>query len=244
MALRTRTPAETDTRAPLRGSSGQVFDVDGPDTTRSKSKLPEIALGVLLVAVFALGGLYLQTTSGEKTVVIALANPVERGEVVALEDLTYVSIGTDDPINVLGQNDSGVVVGRVALNDMAAGTLITGEHVTGGSVVELGDGVVGMALEPGEFPSLSMRSGDVVSVVLMPSANDPAALDGDLAQIAELAEQQILVDAAVVVEVAPIGQQGSLFVSLTMEESEAALVARAASQNRIRLVEISEEAGS
>ena len=81
-------------------------------------------------------------------------------------------------------------------------------------------------------------------LVLMPSANDPAALDGDLTQIAELAEQQILVDAAIVVEVAPIGQQGSLFVSLTMGDSEAALVARAASQNRIRLVEISEEAGS
>ena len=241
------TRSSSDRRAPLRGTRGQLFDLDGPATPKSKSRLPEIAMGVLLVTGFALASLWWQTSQTETTPVIALGVGVERGDVIDLDDLVLVEISTEDEINVLGKNDSGVVVGRVALSDMAAGTFITGDHVTGGSIVELGDGVVGLSLGPGEFPSLSMRAGDVVDVVLTPSASDTSALESDLAAIrdgTDTSGDQVIVRGASVVEVATIGNQGQLFLSLTMSDAEAAIVARAASQDRVRLVEVSEEAAS
>jgi hypothetical protein len=229
--------------APLRGSRGQIFDLEPPQPKR-RSRLPEIALGVLLIAGFGLAGLWWQMASTNPTPVIALAVDVDRGDVIDLEDLQLVHIQTDDPLNVLDQHESGEVVGRLALSDMAAGTLLTTDDVTGGSVVEAGDGIVGLALAAGEYPSLAMRAGDMVDVVLTPGSADDSAVDGDLPSILALAEGRVLVAGAMVVEVAEIGNQGDVFVALTTTESEAALVARAASLDRVRLVEVSGGSGS
>jgi hypothetical protein len=228
--------------APLRGSRGQVFDLE-PPRPASRSRFPEIALGMLLISGFGLGGLWWQLSSGSPTPVIALAVDVSRGEVVDLEDLQLVHLRSDDPLNVLGEHDSGLVVGRVALSDMAAGTLITADDVTGGSDLEPGAGVAGLSLSAGEYPSLAMRAGDVVAVVLTPGASDASAVEGGRDAILEAAGDQVLVERAVVVEVAEVGNQGLVFTSLAMSEAEAVLVARAASLDRVRLVEVSEGSG-
>ncbi len=220
-------------RARLNGHAEPTINLGAaPDHTR-KRRLPEMAAGLLLVAVCALGALWWQASSTERQPVLALRNAVERGQVIQLDDLQVVSIDTDQPIAVLADTRSAEIIGRVARTDLAAGSLVTPQQFSTSSSLGLGQGVVGMALEAGQFPSLSLSPGDAVSVVLTPSPGDPRALDDDV-------EATVLVERAMVVEVAEVGVQGGLFISIQVGEGDAARVASAAATNRVRLIQVSE----
>ncbi len=220
-------------RAKLNGHAEPTINLGAaPDHTR-KRRLPEMAAGLLLVAVCALGALWWQASSTERQPVLALRNAVERGEVIQLDDLQVVSIDTDQPIAVLADTRSAEIIGRVARTDLAAGSLVTPQQFSTSSTLGLGQGVVGMALEAGQFPSLSLSPGDAVSVVLTQSPGDPRALDDDV-------EATVLVHRATVVEVAQVGVQGGLFISIQVGEGDAARVASAAATNRVRLIQVSE----
>lgn len=226
----------------LRSSKGDVFDLDAAETPRAKSRLPEIATGILLVVGFGLAALWWQTSSTSTRPAIALGVPIERGQVIELGDLQLVQLASDDPIRVLGESDSGMVVGRVALTDMASGTLLTSDHVSEAPAISPGFAVVGTALQAGDYPSLALRVGDVVDVVLTPSTTEQDAFGADRDGALAAAAESVLVQGVEVVEVATLGNQSGLFVALAMSETEAAMVARADAEDRVRLVQVSGEA--
>ena len=146
-------------------------------------------------------------------------NAVERGQVITVDDLQVVGIGSDDQLALLADSQADLVVGRVARTDLPAGALITAEQFSDGSLITAGEGVVGLSLEPGQFPSLALSAGDVVAVVLTPASGDPRAFADDTV------EASVLVERATVAEVSAIGVQGHLFVAIPgWRESDAARV--------------------
>ena len=147
-----------------RARTAGALSVQPPRVRRRR--VPEIALAVLLMAGFGLGALALATTGRERTPVLRLVEDVSRGEVITESDLATVHVGSDADIAALGEGEEDAVVGRAALTDLQAGTLLTPEQV--GEPVEVlrrGAGVVGLALEAGQLPSLDLAPGDRVSVV-------------------------------------------------------------------------------
>ena len=93
------------------------LDLDGPGSGpgTSRSRVPELALGALVLVVSALASLWLFTTGSERTEVLALANAVERGEPLELADLVTMEIASDDAIVVLRPEQASTMTGRVAL---------------------------------------------------------------------------------------------------------------------------------
>ncbi|MCP3859982.1 MAG: hypothetical protein GY704_10045 [Phycisphaeraceae bacterium] len=183
-------------------------------------------MGLVIVALFALAGTWFYAKSTSPEGVLALRNPIERGSVINADDLQVVQISTDDSLNVLGRDDASVIVGQIALNDLSVGTLITVDHVAATAAIEPGDGVVGLALDPGEYPTLSLRPGDIVRVVEVPGPSESADPEVVLAAQAEI------------VDVATIGVQNQLFVSLSVDTSEADAIARSGARDRVRLVQV------
>ena len=179
--------------------------------------------------MFALAGSWFYASSTEREAVIALRNTVERGDVIDRDDLRVVQIDSDDQLNLLSRDESGLVIGRIALTDMAAGTLVTAEQFASGGEIESGTGIVGLALDPGEYPSLSIGLGDQVRVIEVPRPTERAS------------EQLMIVESATVVDVGPIGVQNQLFISLAMPTEFADLVAAAAAQDRVRLIQVGTE---
>ena len=121
---------------------------------------------------------------------------------------------------MLGRDQAGAVVGQIALSDLSPGTLITTDDVAASAAIDPGDGVVGLALDPGEYPTLSLRPGDLVRVVQVPGSTETDTADVVLAAEAEI------------VDVGPIGVQQQLFVSLAVDTSEADAIARAGARDR------------
>jgi hypothetical protein len=96
-------------------------------------------------------------------------------------------------------------------------------------VLDVGEGVVGLALGPGEYPTPMIAAGDVVDVVV--AGRDPVESDVTAAET--------VVVSAVVFDVAELGTQGDRFISLRMPVEAAAEVAGAAASDRVRLVLVS-----
>ena len=82
-------------RAKLNGHGEGPVTIGAPPDNLRRRRMPEMAGGLLLVLVCALGALWWQASSTERQPVLALRNSVERGDVVQLEDLQVVSIDTD-----------------------------------------------------------------------------------------------------------------------------------------------------
>ena len=227
--ISTITPTETNGRR-----SAPAFDLDGPGSGVKKSRVPELALGVLVLVVSALAALWLFTTSSDRTEVLALANQVERGEVLGIEDLVTVEIASDEALVVLRPEQATEMIGRVALTDLPAGVLAVPSQFAEASPLVAGEGIVGLDLTSGQVPSSRLTPGTTVSVILTPTSTDAGAVSaGDVGDLGEL-----LVDTAIVVETVPRGGQGGVYVALSMSEADARAVSVAASLDRVRLVQV------
>ena len=217
---------------PLRGSDGRVFDLAEASVARRKSRIPEIALGVLLVAGCALAALAWQTIADPSRTVLALNNNVTRGEVIAAADLQKVEIASDDLITVIGSDQIDTVIGRIAQVDLATGTLLAPNMVADVVTIEPGQALVGITVFRGELPSSTLRVGSPVDVVVTAAnTND----DSFLTQ----AEGSILIRSATVAEI--VGNGDRISLSLAVGESDAPALARAIAAERVRLVAVPED---
>lgn len=168
---------------------------------------------------FALAAVLWHMSSVDRDPVLAVASSVDRGEVIESSDLEVAYVGSDDGIAHLSEAETASVVGRVALADLEVGTLLTRGMLADDAAVASGEGVVGLALEPGELPTSTLLPGDRVNVVA-----------------GEVSSSEPLVEAAEVFSVEELDGGGGRFVALKMPEAPANTVAAAAERGAIRLV--------
>lgn len=190
-------------------------------------QVPQLLVAVTLVALSALAAVVLFSGAASRDPVLALADEVQRGQVVNAADFQVVYVGTDDPVATMSVDELGTLTGLIAVADLEAGTIVTRAHFVARNLLEVGEGVVGLALSAGEYPTLRLTAGDLVDVIS--TAAEPAGVtsgDGGV----------VLVTAAEVFDLAELGTQGQRFVSLRIPADAAAAVARAAAAGDIRLV--------
>lgn len=218
----------TSTRAPSRP---RALSSNGPAPRPAvevrppgrRVRVPEVAVGVLVTVVFALGAVLWHLSAVEKVPALAVASRIERGDVVDSGDVRVVYVSSDDTLARLDSSQLNRIVGRVALVDLAEGTLLTPSVVAEASAVNAGDGVVGLSLEPGAYPARGLAPGDRVNVV---RTADVADLD---------AEPTVVASNAAVFAVEELASD-RLLVSILTTEGDAAAVAASAGNGGLRLV--------
>ncbi len=216
---------------PLRGSDGQVFDLAEAAVTKRKSRIPEIALGVLLVAGCALAALAWQTIADPSRTVLAAGSDIARGQLITSSDLHSIELASNDLLNVLDVTESDLVVGRIAQVDLAVGTVIAPEMVADIATIEPGQALVGVAVDRSSVPTTTLRVGSLLDVVATPGNTGEDALADT--------SDSVLVRNAVVAELI-IGEEET-YLSLAVGEADAVTVARAASADRIRLLAVPDD---
>lgn len=212
----------TTTTRPRAGPAGDGH-VAPPTPAVRRLRLPQLAVGVLLTAGAALAFVLFNAASVQRVAVVALADDVVRGQVLAQEDLQLVHVGSDDLLALTPADQAATLIGRAAAVGLPAGTLLVAEHLAVATALTPGSGVVGLALSPGQYPTTRLAIGDLVNVL--------EVSDG----------QRLLVEAAEVVAIEPVGTQGQRFVSLLTDEQQAAAVAGAAATGEVRLVLIARD---
>ena len=222
MASTTTTRSETRT-PPSRRDRGEL---GLPSPARRRVRIPQLALGLLLAGGAALAFVLFQTASTQRIPVLALAVDVERGQTLQLEDLQVVQVGIDQPTAVVPADQPELLLGRTVVADLPAGTLLSGGLVTSTSPLLEGGGVVGLALNPGQYPTPRLMVGDLVMVVEV--SDGPRLLTGT----------------AEVVDIETVATQGQRFISLLTDETTAAEIAAADATGEVRLVAIAREGGA
>jgi len=219
-----RTTTSTTRRAGAAGN-GQPAGSLRVEPPHRKVQVSQLLIAVFLVAVSALTAVVLFSRAAGREPVLALAGPVERGQVIVASDLMLVYVATDDPVATLTPDAMTGLVGLTAVADLDAGTILTSAHFVARSLLGTGEGVVGLALSPGEYPTPRLAPGDIVNVVVTGrGSSDPTA------------DPEVVVLAAEVFDITDLGTQGDRFVSLLMSAEAATEVAGAAAGDRVRLV--------
>lgn len=235
-------------RAPRSGapaSNGRRPDpMAGIAPPRRRVRMPELVVGVLVMTVFALGAVLWHLSAVDKSPALAVVGNVERGQTLSASDVRVVYVASDDTLAHLTEADLNRVVGRVALVDLAPGTLLTRSLVADQPALEPGDGIVGLSLEPGGYPAMGLSPGDLVNVVRTIDPADPISdttddTDSDSGSEASTATGDVVIArGATVVSVEELSSD-RLLVSILASEGDAVAVASRAGSGSLRLVQVS-----
>lgn len=128
-------------------------------------RVPELAVGVVLIGLGAIGALMLAGRQPPRAAVLVWANDMSRGEVVAPEDLAVASIDSDTPVDVVDVAAAADVVGRTVAFGTNAGGFVSGSLLEVGSTIPPDYAVVGLRLGAGRYPVSTLSIGDVVDLL-------------------------------------------------------------------------------
>lgn len=210
-------PDGVDRRISANGSSHDSLPLSPPKTRRSR--VPQALLAALLMVGGGLGGLVLFRQYNQRTPAVVLTQPVNHGQILTRDQLAITEVALDQ--NVATVTVLSDAVGRIAAHDLAPGELVSPNDLIGEDrLVTASESVVGLLLEPGQYPTQKLASGDRVDVFAPGSEFSSEALASDL----------FVFD---VVESSNDGR--TLLVSLIVETPEVAAIFDAAEAGGVRL---------
>lgn len=184
-----------------------------------------IAAGVVMVL---LGGLVVSSVlgaAGDRVDVLAVANEVERHEVIEADDLARVRVAVDQDVQTVAAGDLDDVVGSVAATDLVAGSLLSPDQVRASDerVVGSGETIVGLVLSASDAPLGQLSTGADVLVVIRPAGgevDDVETVQGWLLDVSAPAQQSgdrpvsVVIPAGRVGEVSAAAGEGRVTVSV------------------------------
>ncbi len=211
------------TTAPERD---RLDDAAVPIPQRRQVQVPQLLAAILLIAGSALAFVLYTSATNAKVQVLAMGTDVARGDAVELTDLRVIAVAADQPVEAVAADASDQVVGRVAAVDLSPGMLVSASMLVDDGALAPGQGVAGMSLTPGQYPSPRLVEGDWVAVMVVVDEAGTAV--------------ETLSGGAEVVAVEPVGAQGNVFVSVVADDDTAQRIATATGD--LRLVQVPADA--
>jgi hypothetical protein len=123
------------------------------------------------VALSVLAAVYLTTTLGETTRVLAVKADIARGTAITETDLVVAELPIGPTaLQSIPVDDLDQIVNKVAATDLKTGQLLAPAHLEDELRPAAGRSIVGVALAPNQMPGTDqLRAGDAVRVVETPA---------------------------------------------------------------------------
>lgn len=152
---------------------------------RRRVRVPELAIGIFVIAAAVVVSVVLNTGDDDGTGVLALATPVPRGQVIEASDLTVVTLTADRDIALLGTELSTQIIGMRAAVDIESGTPLTSSHLSSVEPLSPRDAVVGVVVDDSRAPA-DLAPGDLVHVVFLDTSLESGDVISTLPNVAEV----------------------------------------------------------
>ncbi|MBV9022529.1 MAG: flagella basal body P-ring formation protein FlgA [Streptomycetaceae bacterium] len=189
-----------------------------------------IGVSLALIAAGGLAGAMVLTSSAHKSQVLVIAQPLEYGQVISLNDLTTASISSDPALHTVPASELGQVVGKRAAAPLKAGSTLTSDDVTSHPLVGSYEQLVGVLAKPGQLPATPLSPGAQVLAVTTPGQD--TALPASPPQYLP----------ARVVRVGTPDSSGNVVVDLAIDSSDGPTLAARAATGRVAIVLASPQA--
>ena len=232
------TSAVTPSARTVRGAADERRSTNGalpaatvPSLPKARRRWGLFAAMVLVVALGGLGNVWLLASTTTAQEVVAARSTIERGSVIAREDLITVRIELDPSLHTVPGGDLAGLVGQRAALDVAAGSLVTTESVTTSTVPLDGNSLVGIGVAQARMPGVALVAGDRVRVVAA-----PAQLTGTTTNAAPVSVGALVVGTQPGTDATGAGAQTIVTVQVPTADS-AALAAMAATGNVVLVLD-------
>jgi hypothetical protein len=165
----------------------------------------QVLLAVLVVALGGLLSMWAVSSYAHRDRVLVIAQNVAVGHRITVDDLAGADLTLDPHVSAFTVAQQGDVIGKVALVDLAKGTLVNPSQVGASPLLTAGQVLVPLQLKPGQLPSVGVAPGQQVLLVATPVDASPgvsagAPADPIVATVAESGEP----DAATAVTVVDV----------------------------------------
>lgn len=134
-----------------------------------RKSLPYAILGVVVIAVCALGFLMTSVNLGSRSAVLMLSSTVRAGQVIEASDLRSVQVSTGPGVSVIPTDESGSVVGKTAAITVDAGSLLTRSELGVSTLPDAGQAVLTVLVHFGSYP-VDLAAGAQVAVATGPAS--------------------------------------------------------------------------
>jgi hypothetical protein len=200
MSPRTPVPASPPSgQGPVQTSVPMTSrPVPSPPTVRAAATprqwMPrQVILAVLMVVLGGLVSMWAVSSYAHRDRVLVIAQNVPVGHTITVDDLAGADLSVDPRVAAFTVDQQGEVIGKVALVDLAKGTLVNPSQVGQSQVLTPGQVLVPLQLKPGQLPSVGVAPGQRVLLVATPLDTAAATAAGSPADpiVASVAESGV-----------------------------------------------------
>ncbi|WP_372511277.1 SAF domain-containing protein [Streptomyces cylindrosporus] len=147
-----------------------------------------IALSLALIAAGGAGVAVLVLQVGHRTDVVTVVRDVQVGQVLTENDLGRASVALDPAVKAVRADQLTSVVGKRAAVELKPGSMLAPSQVTKDNLVQAGEQLVPIGLEPKQIPATALVPGQRVELVHVPAQG---ATDTDTGKTSDAVPQTI-----------------------------------------------------
>ena len=147
---------------------------------RKGVRIPEFAIGLLIVCVCIVGAFMWQNSDATGTQVLVTSRALQRGHEIQASDLSSVTLTSSDDIALLDTSTATDVIGMRITTDIVAGTPLTPSQLISLNPLSKTEGLAGITVTKSQAPA-NLAAGDDVQVIAVDSQSDGTNLTTSLA---------------------------------------------------------------
>ena len=147
---------------------------------RKGVRIPEFAIGLLIVSVCIIGAFMWQNSGAEGTQVLVSSRALKRGHEIQASDLSSITLTSSDDIALLATSSATAIIGMRLTTDIEAGSPLTPSQLISVEPLTPTEGLAGITVTKSQAPA-DLTAGDNVQVIAVDSQSDGTNLTTSIA---------------------------------------------------------------
>ena len=162
-----QTVVENLTRTRARAMQDRVETTQSEHTAKRRWRIPELAVGLVLMLGGALGAILLSRSGDSIVIVVGAAHDLQRGDKITPKDLVAVETSQSLAGSFITEAQASALIGQIALVDLRASTPLTVSMFSDQQQLLPNEALTSAAIQQGNYP-IDLAVGDQVRIVTVP----------------------------------------------------------------------------
>ena len=162
-----QTVVENLTRTRARAMQDRVETTQSEHTAKRRWRIPELAVGFVLMLGGALGAIILSRSGDSIVIVVGAAHDLQRGDKITPKDLVAVETSQSLAGSFITEAQASALIGQTALVDLRASTPLTVSMFSDQQQLLPSEALTSAAIQQGNYP-IDLAVGDQVRIVTVP----------------------------------------------------------------------------
>jgi hypothetical protein len=145
----------------------RVETTQSEHTAKRRWRIPELAVGLVLMLGGALGAILLSRSGDSIVIVVGAAHDLQRGDKITPQDLVAVETSQSLSGSFITEAQASALIGQTALVDLEASTPLTVSMFSDQQQLLPNEALTSAAIQQGNYP-IDLAVGDQVRIVTVP----------------------------------------------------------------------------